>query len=260
MEATWKYKFGLSLLGLLGLLGWFPSGQGGPSQEIVIESSEEKVAIAMVEVDRGRRIFEKECAGCHNLKEAIEANPVMDLTDGKWKHGGKLADIERTIKEGVPDTEMQPLKTKLLPREIRAVAKYVYYLNYHKEKETIEHDVPNDHTARRYADSGHSAGTSPQRRVEGILVDQKCARFYQEKDGAGLAAHGKGCALGCKESGYGLMTGSEYLPFKVEGSRLAQKWLEQTRKETNLKVVVVFDLDKASRNYTVTSIEDAPEP
>ena len=44
-----------------------------------------------------------------------------------------MADIEKTIKEGVSDTEMLPLKDKLLPREIRAVARYVLHLNYGKE-------------------------------------------------------------------------------------------------------------------------------
>ena len=84
-------------------------------------------------LDRGMKIFDAQCATCHSNQEMIAKNETVNLTDKKWKHGGKVADIEKTIREGVSDTEMLPLKDKLLPREIRAVARYVLYLNYGKE-------------------------------------------------------------------------------------------------------------------------------
>jgi hypothetical protein len=97
-----------------------------------------------------------------------------------------------------------------------------------------------------------------ERRVEGILVDQKCAPFYQES-GADLPGHGKRCALGCKESGYGVMVGGKYISSNSQGSRLAEEWLEKTTKETDLRVVVILVLDSANQSYTVKSINDLPQ-
>jgi len=97
-----------------------------------------------------------------------------------------------------------------------------------------------------------------ERRVEGTLVDQKCAPFYQES-AADLPAHGKRCALGCRESGYGVMVGRKYISFNSQGSRLAEEWLEKTTKETDLRVVVIFVLDSASQSYTVKSINNPRE-
>jgi hypothetical protein len=97
-----------------------------------------------------------------------------------------------------------------------------------------------------------------ERRVEGTLVDRKCARFYQDSP-AELPAHGKRCALGCKEEGYGVLVGKDFLTFDAAGNRLALQWLEQTPKDKNLKVIVIFQLDSSKRSYTVKSIADAPE-
>jgi hypothetical protein len=97
-----------------------------------------------------------------------------------------------------------------------------------------------------------------ERQVEGTLVDRKCARFYQDSP-AELPAHGKRCALGCKEEGYGVLVGKDFLTFDAAGNRMAEQWLEQTSKEKNLKVIVIFQLDSSKRSYTVKSITDAPE-
>ncbi|PYV35598.1 MAG: hypothetical protein DMG09_19325 [Acidobacteria bacterium] len=128
-----RHKFSLFLIGAAGLLPWALAGQGRATQDIVMDSGEEKVTITQDELEKGQKVFEKECVTCHMKTELVAKNPTMDLTDGKWKHGGKLSQIEHTIREGIPDTDMAPLKEKLLPREIRYVAKYVVYLNYGKE-------------------------------------------------------------------------------------------------------------------------------
>jgi hypothetical protein len=97
-----------------------------------------------------------------------------------------------------------------------------------------------------------------ERRVEGTLVDRKCARFYQDSP-AELPAHGKRCALGCKDEGYGVLVDKDFLTFDDAGNRLAEQWLEQTSKDKNLKVIVIFQLDSSKRSYTVKSITDAPD-
>ena len=123
----------VALLGGLITIALWCSRGGVAAQEIVLDSGEEKVSVTQDELDRGMKIFDAQCATCHSNQEMIAKNDTMNLTDKKWKHGGKVAEIEKTIREGVSDTEMLPLKDKLLPREIRAVARYVLYLNYGKE-------------------------------------------------------------------------------------------------------------------------------
>src|SRR5438093_12537360 len=98
-----------------------------------MDTCDENVNISQDELEKGQKVFEKECVTCHMKTELVAKNTTMHLTDGKWKHGGKLSQIEHTIREGIPDTDMAPLKEKLLLREIRYVAKYDVYLNYGKE-------------------------------------------------------------------------------------------------------------------------------
>jgi cytochrome c oxidase cbb3-type subunit 3 len=118
--------------GIIAIALWCSRG-GLAAQGIVLDTGEEKVTVMQDELDRGMKIFDEQCSTCHSNKEMIANNDTVNLTDKKWKHGGKVADIEKTIREGVPDTDMLPLKDKLLPREIRTVARYVLYLNYGKE-------------------------------------------------------------------------------------------------------------------------------
>ncbi len=72
-------------------------------------------------------IFEEMCAICHEEGGAAE-DPKLDLTDGQWLHGGTLADIKRTINEGIEDTLMKPLQDKFTAEEIENLARYVLTL------------------------------------------------------------------------------------------------------------------------------------
>jgi mono/diheme cytochrome c family protein len=49
----------------------------------------------------------------------------MNLADAEWKHGTKLADIQKVIEEGVAGTAMLPFKAQLTPEEIEGLAKLV---------------------------------------------------------------------------------------------------------------------------------------
>ena len=49
----------------------------------------------------------------------------MLFRSGSWKHGTKIADLERVIREGVDGTAMQPFKDQLDKSEIEALARYV---------------------------------------------------------------------------------------------------------------------------------------
>jgi len=72
---------------------------------------------------RGEDIFIASCAPCHRKDGGGNIGPNM--TDDHYLHGGRLADIARTITEGVPAKGMLSWKRDLKRDQIRDVACYV---------------------------------------------------------------------------------------------------------------------------------------
>lgn len=70
------------------------------------------------------KLYEERCIACH-LPEGKAPVKEMSFADGDWKHGTKMADIVKVIREGVDGTAMQPFKDQLDAREIEALAGYV---------------------------------------------------------------------------------------------------------------------------------------
>ena len=58
------------------------------------------------EVETGRALFQRSCAGCHGDNAKGGRGP--DLTSGKWKWGSSDSDIQRAILKGIPGTQMPP--------------------------------------------------------------------------------------------------------------------------------------------------------
>ncbi|MBI4447021.1 MAG: c-type cytochrome [Acidobacteria bacterium] len=79
------------------------------------------------------KIFKIRCQSCHTAGGKSRLKK-LNLSDGEWAHGGTLADIMRTISEGVPGTGMLPNKNRLSKDEIKILAKYVLSLSNAKEK------------------------------------------------------------------------------------------------------------------------------
>jgi mono/diheme cytochrome c family protein len=69
-------------------------------------------------------LYEEKCMACH-MADGKAAVEDMSLADAKWKHGSKLSDVVKTIREGVDGTAMQPFKDQLTKDQIEALAKYV---------------------------------------------------------------------------------------------------------------------------------------
>jgi cytochrome c oxidase cbb3-type subunit III len=84
----------------------------------------------------GRYIYIARCATCHGQEgkgdgataSFLSGPPVGNISDGKWKHGGKPEDVMRVISKGVEGTRMTGLGQFLEPSELRAVTAYVFYL------------------------------------------------------------------------------------------------------------------------------------
>jgi cytochrome c oxidase cbb3-type subunit III len=84
----------------------------------------------------GRSIYMARCATCHGQEGrgdgatagSLSGPPVGNLTDGKWKHGGKPREVMAVISKGVDGTRMTGWGQVLDPPQLRAVTAYVYYL------------------------------------------------------------------------------------------------------------------------------------
>lgn len=90
----------------------------GPSDD------ELKAALASPKiVEKGKEDFTAKCASCHGDKGQGGIGP--NLTDKFWIHGGKLADIAKTITDGVADKGMPPWGAMLSKAEIIELSAFV---------------------------------------------------------------------------------------------------------------------------------------
>jgi mono/diheme cytochrome c family protein len=75
-------------------------------------------------VAAGQAIYKAKCEVCHGPELKGLVGP--DLTDTTWIHGGELADIQRTIVNGVPEKGMITWKGQISDAEIGQVATFIY--------------------------------------------------------------------------------------------------------------------------------------
>jgi putative heme-binding domain-containing protein len=59
-------------------------------------------------VEEGRELFQIHCTYCHGARG--EGGRGADLTTGEYRHGGSDADLFTTIREGIPGSEMGPVR------------------------------------------------------------------------------------------------------------------------------------------------------
>ena len=76
-------------------------------------------------------------------------------------------------------------------------------------------------------------------KVEGYLVDKMCSAKVVKEGIEAAKAHTKGCAMGCKDSGFGVVTADgKFIKFDKDGDGMALKMLGLTDDEDNIKVQV----------------------
>jgi mono/diheme cytochrome c family protein len=71
-----------------------------------------------------QELYKVKCFACH-LADGNTPMKEMNLADGEWKHGSKVAEIVKVIEEGVPATAMVAFKAQLSADEIDSLARYV---------------------------------------------------------------------------------------------------------------------------------------
>lgn len=86
----------------------------------VKESKESTVITA------GQAVFNTNCVACHADKAQGLVGP--NLTDAYWLYGGKLSNVFKTIKYGVPEKGMISWEKSLTPKQISDVTNYILSL------------------------------------------------------------------------------------------------------------------------------------
>jgi cytochrome c oxidase cbb3-type subunit 3 len=72
----------------------------------------------------GEALFAANCAVCHKADMTGQVGP--NLIDSEWIHGGELAQIQKTITDGVPEKGMVAWGPILGPEKIEVLARYVH--------------------------------------------------------------------------------------------------------------------------------------
>ena len=74
-------------------------------------------------LEAGKKIFTTTCAACHAADGGGMVGP--NLTDNYWIHGGKIADIFKTIKYGWPEKGMKSWQEDYSPVQMAQLSSYV---------------------------------------------------------------------------------------------------------------------------------------
>ena len=91
-----------------------------------VDENNVKVNTEVAHIEEGKSIYQQNCKVCHGGSGEGGVGP--NLTDPFWIHGGKINDVFKTIKYGVPQKGMIAWQAKLKPVEIQKVASYILTL------------------------------------------------------------------------------------------------------------------------------------
>jgi cytochrome c oxidase cbb3-type subunit 3 len=74
-------------------------------------------------ISAAQSVYITNCAACHGQKGEGTVGP--NLTDDYWLHGGKINDVFKTIKYGVPEKGMRAWQEDLSPVKIAQVSSFI---------------------------------------------------------------------------------------------------------------------------------------
>nr|WP_294895241.1 cbb3-type cytochrome c oxidase N-terminal domain-containing protein [uncultured Pedobacter sp.] len=104
--------------------------QAAAAKEAYLEKSGNMIDENSVKLDKsaevlasGKAVFAQNCVACHGEHAQGVVGP--NLTDEYWLHGGKINNLFKTIKYGVPEKGMISWEKQLSPKQISDVANYI---------------------------------------------------------------------------------------------------------------------------------------
>ena len=164
------------------------------STEEIVETLKVEVdrLTSRAELERGRKIYLRACAPCHGVQgdgkgpAALGFDPApRNFRLGAYKFrttvSGMLpldSDIERTVREGVPGTEMPRWKDVLSVSDIRAVVQYIKtFYPYFDDPDSLplEEDLIEIPEERPFPPSLSSIAAGRK-----IFIDQDCVKCHGE--------------------------------------------------------------------------------
>ncbi|MDH3670183.1 MAG: c-type cytochrome [Gammaproteobacteria bacterium] len=194
----------LVLAGLIVVLLMPTAGRSqGESIAETVEALQAKVdsLTRKVQLERGRTVYSRACSPCHGIRGDGEGPaakgfdpPPRNFRRGVYKFrttvSGALPldkDLERTIREGVPGTEMPRWKDVLSEHDIKAVAQYVKTFSpFFEDPDSLPlpEDILEIPESRPFEPS--SASIAAGRR---LFIDQDCVKCHGENgEGDGVEA------------------------------------------------------------------------
>lgn len=88
-----------------------------------IDENNVKLLTEATDIETGKKLFSTNCAACHGPEAQGLVGP--NLTDDYWLHGGKVPDIFKTIKYGVPEKGMKSWKDDFSPRQLAQLTSFI---------------------------------------------------------------------------------------------------------------------------------------
>lgn len=187
-------------------------------------------------IERGKRIYENQCAGCHgddgtgleSYPDAKFDNDIPDLTDQEYRYGGSTLEVYEYITEGPSDAYHPTFSKSLRYQERWAVTHFVRAWGLLGEKPTEK----NSAEAAQAATGGMKAPPAVRRKAKTVAEKGRCApdvmKNVQETIGSQLEPKGddqiqKGKKL-YKENGCATCHGEEgKVTDAMEGQEIAPR-------------------------------------
>jgi len=88
-----------------------------------VDENTVKMLTSADDLAAGQKLFTSNCAPCHGPQGQGVVGP--NLTDEYWLHGGRINDVFKTIKYGVPEKGMKAWQEDFSPRQIAMLASYI---------------------------------------------------------------------------------------------------------------------------------------
>jgi mono/diheme cytochrome c family protein len=167
-------------------------GQEDLSIEEIVEELQAKVnrLTSRAQLERGRKIYLRACAPCHGVQgdgrgpAALDFDPApRNFRRGAYKFrttvSGMLpldTDLEQTVREGVPGTEMPRWKNVLSEHDIGVVVQYIKtFYPYFEDPDSLPlpEDILEIPEERPFATSPSSIAAGRK-----IFIDQDCVKCH----------------------------------------------------------------------------------